>query len=141
MRTTCARCGAPLAAWSSDLPPHSDFAAIPLIGGIEDQKDKIAKLQAQKPTLMHIRNDPQVCDSEGLEWFEYTSERRGDVIANHASKQAELNAGYMYPAFFPLSATPECAPPGAKQVAYDAKADGLVNRIKTIMDREAYRPR
>lgn len=127
--------------WGSTLPPRSDFGAIPLIGGIAGQKDKIAKLQAQKPTLIHIRNDPQVCDSEGLAWFTYSPERRGDMIANHASKQAELNAAYMYPAFFPLSATPECAKPGEKQVAYDVKADGLVNRMKTIMDREACRPR
>jgi hypothetical protein len=127
--------------WGYQIPPRSDFVAIPLNGGIEGQRDKIEKLQAQKPTLMHIRNDPHVCDSEGLAWFEYSPERRGDVIANHASKQGELNAGYMYPAFFPLSATPDCAPPGVKQVAYDVKADGLANRLKTIMDREAYRPR
>jgi hypothetical protein len=47
----------------------------------------------------------------------------------------------MYPAFFPLSATDTCAAPVEKQVAYDAKADGILGRLGTIMDREAYRPR
>jgi hypothetical protein len=127
--------------WGYQVPPGSDFAAIPLIGGVEGNEDKIAKLQAQKPTLMHIRNDPQVCDSEGLEWFTYGPQRRGDMIANVAAKQATVNAAYMYPAFFPLSATADCAPPGVKQFAYDAKADGILGRLGTIMDREAYRPR
>lgn len=127
--------------WGFKVPPGSDFAAIPLINGVEGNEDKLAKLQAQAPTLMHIRNDPQVCDSEGLAWFTYSQQRRGDMIANVAGKQAAVNAAYMYPAFFPLSATGDCAPPGVKQVAYDAKADGLLNRIGTIMDREAYRPR
>ncbi|MEO8705772.1 MAG: hypothetical protein ABI867_37420 [Kofleriaceae bacterium] len=126
--------------WGLQVPPGSDFATIPLIDGIEGQEDKIARLQAQAPTLMHIRNDPQVCESEGLAWFTYSQQRRGDMIANHASKQARVNAAYMYPVFFPLTATGECAPRGAEQVAYDIKADGLANRLKTIMDREAYLP-
>lgn len=128
-------------AWGNNVPDDTDLIAVPLIGGFEGRTDEIAKLQAQAPTLVHIRNDPQVCDSEGLERFRYLPDRRKSVLENHASKQADLNVGYMYPLFFPLSATAECAPPNTPQVAYDAVADGALQTIRDSLDRHAYRPR
>jgi hypothetical protein len=61
------------------------------------------------------------------------------MFANHASKQADNNIGYMYPVFFPLSGTPQCS--NVPQHAYDVKGDGLQNRMKDVMDRFQYRPR
>jgi hypothetical protein len=127
--------------WGRSVPAGTDFAAIPLTGGFAGSQDQIAALQKDVPTFVHIRNDPHICDSEGLDWFEWTDTRRDDAITNHASRQAALNVGYMFPVFFPLSATGECAPPGEAQVAYDAAADGMLARIKATMDRHQYRPR
>jgi hypothetical protein len=126
--------------WGQQAPDGSDFITVPLNGGLDANLDKLDHLQSRLPTLMHIRNDPHICDSEGLDWFKYTPDRRADMFANHASKQSDLNVGYMYPVFFPLSGTPKCAP-DVPQHAYDVKADNQLNRMQAVMDRFQYRPR
>lgn len=126
--------------WGKQVPAGTDSAALPLIGGVAGTQDQINALHGKVPTFMHIRNDPQVCDSEGLDWFEWTPARRAGAIENVASKQRELDVGYMYPLFFPLTATAECAAPGAKQVAYDAAVDGQLAKMRNPMDRYQYRP-
>lgn len=128
-------------AWGKNIPDGTDLIAVPLIGGFADSADQIAALTKQVPTLVHIRNDPHICDSEGLAWFSGGPDRRASSLQNHASKQAGLNVGYMYPLFFPLSATAECAPPNTPQVAYDAVLDGNLGKMRDLMDRYAYRPR
>jgi hypothetical protein len=127
--------------WGNSVPDGTDFAALPLTGGFPGTRSQIDALADELPTFVHIRNDPHICDSEGLEWFEWTRERRADTIENHASKQKELGIGYGYPLFFPLSATGDCAPKGTPQVAYDAAKDGQLNAIRRVMDRYEYRPR
>jgi hypothetical protein len=126
--------------WGNTVPDGTDFAALPLTGGFPGTSSQINALADELPTFVHIRNDPHICDSEGLDWFEWSRERRGDTIENHASKQKELGIGYGYPLFFPLSATGDCAPPNTPQVAYDAAADGQLNQIRRVMDRYEYRP-
>lgn len=128
-------------AWGKNIPNGTDLIAVPLIGGFAESAEQIAALTKQVPTLVHIRNDPHVCGSEGLTWFEGTPDRRASTLQNHASKQAELNVGYMYPLFFPLSAIGDCAPPNTPQVAYDALVDGNLTKMRDLMDRHAYRPR
>ncbi len=127
--------------WGRSVPPHTDFAAIPLTGGLDGTMPQITALASDVPTFIHVRNDPQVCDSEGLAWFRYSPERKDSTITNVAKKQADLNVGYMYPLFFPLSATGTCKVAGEVQVAYDAAADGMLARIKSSMDQYQYRPR
>lgn len=127
--------------WGRSVPDGTDFASLPLTGGFEGTRDQIDALADELPTFVHIRNDPHICGSEGLDWFEWTRERRGNAIENHASKQKDLGVGYGYPLFFPLGAIGECAPPNTPQAAYDAMADGQLNLMRRVMDRYEYRPR
>lgn len=122
-------------AWGQSVPRGTDFAAIPLEDDLNDESERIAAIQEQVPTLVHIRNDPHIPGSAGRRWFQWEPEERASWIRRRASKQSEFGVGLMYNLFFPLT------PPGPDQQSYDAVADGLVDRMADIMDENPYRPR
>jgi len=128
--------------WGFAIPPNSDFVALDNFArddgrtpGLEFIKQQLAAFNGKKPVLVHIENNPQKHDSEGLAWIDGSETSRREELAKYAGLQKQKGFSYMAPLFFPLQCCitdtsgtrcgpDKCEMQGSQRVSYDASLDG-----------------
>jgi hypothetical protein len=124
--------------WGAKVPPGTDYAALddhdrPDAKGIEFVLDEAKELRKRYPKLalvMHLENNPQHPDTNGVRWIDGTTEYRKNILAKHVSGQS-AGYRYMFPVFFPLRIQ------GQKRIAYDARQDDtMLATIKHKLEKQ-----
>jgi hypothetical protein len=132
--------------WATEVPPHSDFAAVDdrdgkSKPGFERMLKQVAGIKAKNPgmpVLAHIENNPNKDGNRGEKFmFTWDTAKRKEVITEQAAQQDAGRYWLMYPVFFPLTYRRDgeyAQYPAGFMVAYDASRDGnMLEKYSSLM--------